>query len=126
MASSSPPARATPLTPSTPPTPGVIRGNPSTPDMAKSATIQRRSSLQESTNGKTCHWESKTSKAPRPTAATRGDISSQYIFLTQNRKEYRDINNTSDIAKTHASSLKKGISTSRNVNPLMPQYRYPS
>lgn len=32
---------------------------------------------------------------------------------------------TNDIDKTFASSLKKGISTSRNVNPLMPNYRYP-
>lgn len=32
---------------------------------------------------------------------------------------------TNDIDKTFASSLKKGITTSRNVNPLMPKYDYP-
>lgn len=31
-----------------------------------------------------------------------------------------------DIDKTNASSLKKGITTSRNINPLIPNYRYPS
>jgi hypothetical protein len=30
-----------------------------------------------------------------------------------------------DIEKSHASSLKKGISTSRNVNPMMPSYNFP-
>ena len=31
-----------------------------------------------------------------------------------------------DIDKTGASSLKKGITTGRTVNPLMPQYNYPA
>ncbi len=30
-----------------------------------------------------------------------------------------------DIEKTSASSLKKGITTNRVVNPLMPDYKYP-
>lgn len=34
--------------------------------------------------------------------------------------------NISDIEKTNASSLKKGITTNRIVNPLIPNYNYPS
>lgn len=30
-----------------------------------------------------------------------------------------------DIEKTSASSLKKGITTNRQTNPLMPRYNYP-
>ena len=32
---------------------------------------------------------------------------------------------TDDIDKSNASSLKKGITTKRIVNPLMPKYDYP-
>lgn len=32
---------------------------------------------------------------------------------------------TKDIEKANSSSLKKGIDTKRQVNPLMPNYQFP-
>lgn len=32
---------------------------------------------------------------------------------------------TQDIEKSGASTLKKGITTARQTNPLMPHYQYP-
>ena len=46
--------------------------------------------------------------------------------VIQVRRDYRKTNDTSDIGGAHASSLRKGIATGRNVNPLMPDYQLPS
>ena len=48
------------------------------------------------------------------------------ILTIQQRRSLKDSLNNTDIPKATASSLKKGISTNRQVNPLMPQYPYPS
>ena len=43
----------------------------------------------------------------------------------QKRREFRNYMVTQDIAKAQASTLKKGIDTIRQTNPLMPNYQYP-
>jgi hypothetical protein len=48
-----------------------------------------------------------------------------YIFLTQKRREFRNYMQNQDIDRSHASSLKKGITTIRQTNPLAPQYQFP-
>jgi hypothetical protein len=54
----------------------------------------------------------------------KANSSNEKKYFFNMRRQYRDILNTEDIGKTHASSLKKGITTKRIVNPLMPQYTY--
>lgn len=43
----------------------------------------------------------------------------------QKRRDFRNYMKTDDIEKTQSSSLKKGITTIRTVNPLVPKYKMP-
>lgn len=45
--------------------------------------------------------------------------------MTQKRREFRNYMATQDIDKAGASSLKKGIVTKRQTNPLVPHYQLP-
>ena len=44
--------------------------------------------------------------------------------ITQKRREFRNYMTTKDIDKAQSSTLKKGIDTKRQINPLMPNYQY--
>lgn len=61
----------------------------------------------------------------RTTVATRKEpISSTYtIHSIQKRREFRNYLRTDDIDKAQSSSLKKGITTVRATNPLVPRYK---
>jgi len=56
--------------------------------------------------------------------STPGTTGNQYI-KNKERKEFRDINQTADIQGAQRSTLLKGISTLRQLNPLTPDYKYP-
>jgi len=47
------------------------------------------------------------------------------IIKSKQRRDLRNINLTKDIPGAQASTLKKGITTKRQLHPLVPDYKYP-
>ena len=45
-------------------------------------------------------------------------------FHSRERKDFIDINNTSEVPGAQVGSLKKGLTTNRIINPLSPTYKY--
>ncbi|KRW99826.1 hypothetical protein PPERSA_10945 [Pseudocohnilembus persalinus] len=47
------------------------------------------------------------------------------FLMKDQRKDFRNINDTADINGAQPNTVKKGIRTQRNINPLMPKYQIP-
>ena len=53
---------------------------------------------------------------------TKAHFLDVHFLFMKKRREYRNYLQTTDIDKAQSSSLKKGIVTKRQINPLMPAY----